>query len=1031
MKKKKSKKVIKKYKKGFTLVELLCVIVILGVIATMTIASVGNLISKSKDEKNNQNERTVSMAAESYLLANKSERPNSIGEVKRIALKDLKNANYLTSDIFNTKNEKCMDKSYVRVYKYSRTGYTYTPYIYCGNEEPPETEEVPSPSLKVEFTDLYGKDIKDASTNVSIARVLIHLDGGVNSTGEALAIDGYNYVISAKYKNKDGSYDSELREVFNSGTLSGNMENQITITEDLKDYVDITKETYFNVKATVRNQAGGEVTSIVDSLENGESAIYDDVTAPICTDIREEAPENEWITSENEYRTISVTCNDDADNQSGCVRTNYTKTWPNKNEPEAEYAWITVKDNAGNENIQSCKHGESGCCMVRVNVDWNSPTIKVNGVYKANAEGKPADNVNLLKKSSNSTSDGWSGNSRLIADSKDANAYIIKETDYNGTTNDWFNGNYPYGVVYAVELSDNLNLKGYSWFTNEALSKSEDVEKNNIGIGPESKIDNSMFLEKGKSQTIYAWFKEDGIRHGTLRAYDKAGNVTEVKVSAKLDKVAPQAINPKVTSDMAVTKVKTSSNKYADGVGQAYTLGTWSNCYLQATYRKVSDNINSKNLELSGLDYVQSIVKNQANTAVQNVKTNTVNFNTDSIEGMNTISVRTCDVAGNCTAYSDTADLWVDTKAPTCNTSKQCQGSGCNNDKEWYGLNDGPILVKGTCKETGTYGSGCVQDISYTFDLNVTNLKKKVGPGAGGGEGIVMDNAGNKATCEANVDLKIDRVKPTCITQENNSWTKDNKKIYYKCKDESGGSGCSGSLSDDNDSPSIRGYEKTWKTTKDTVRVKKFIATDNAGNTTECSAKTLSVKVDKTAPEIETKSLNKNNRKVTATGSDKGSGVKNYRYMFKTVDSAPSATASGWGTSKTGPSNCGNTYTAYVKVTDKVGHTKVVKIGSYTTASCCGPDNPTGCEWKTSCREGNTKIYTSAGANLEAGYVQHHLAGASDILYIIGETASMYEVVPASVARKYSYFPSNNRVWIYKNCVGGSNSVCPYSTCPG
>ena len=50
----------KQIKKGFTLVELLCVIVILGVISTMAIAGISNLISKSKEEKNNQNKKFTS-----------------------------------------------------------------------------------------------------------------------------------------------------------------------------------------------------------------------------------------------------------------------------------------------------------------------------------------------------------------------------------------------------------------------------------------------------------------------------------------------------------------------------------------------------------------------------------------------------------------------------------------------------------------------------------------------------------------------------------------------------------------------------------------------------------------------------------------------------------------------------------------------------------------------------------------------------------------------------------------------------------
>ena len=123
------KKIDKLNNKGFSFVELLAVVVILGLLAVIGIATTSSLVDKAKKDKVDSQKNTVTSSAQSYLQDNKNLVPKIIGETKVIRISELRNSNYLTEDITNEKGESCMEKSFVRVYKLSNTEYTYTTII--------------------------------------------------------------------------------------------------------------------------------------------------------------------------------------------------------------------------------------------------------------------------------------------------------------------------------------------------------------------------------------------------------------------------------------------------------------------------------------------------------------------------------------------------------------------------------------------------------------------------------------------------------------------------------------------------------------------------------------------------------------------------------------------------------------------------------------------------------------------------------------------------------------------------------------
>jgi prepilin-type N-terminal cleavage/methylation domain-containing protein len=78
--------------KGYSLVEVLAVIVILGFIASIGLLSISNVIAKSKDKTFVNNALSVVHAADLYLNDEKIEDKNS---VKKITYAELYNLNYI------------------------------------------------------------------------------------------------------------------------------------------------------------------------------------------------------------------------------------------------------------------------------------------------------------------------------------------------------------------------------------------------------------------------------------------------------------------------------------------------------------------------------------------------------------------------------------------------------------------------------------------------------------------------------------------------------------------------------------------------------------------------------------------------------------------------------------------------------------------------------------------------------------------------------------------------------------------------
>lgn len=93
--------------KGFTLTELLVVILILGMLTSLLVPNVSNLISKNEEDNLNKLKQSIILSCKNYVSDNmfilfKTCDNNKVS----ITLKDLVDGNYLTSSIKNPKTKE-------------------------------------------------------------------------------------------------------------------------------------------------------------------------------------------------------------------------------------------------------------------------------------------------------------------------------------------------------------------------------------------------------------------------------------------------------------------------------------------------------------------------------------------------------------------------------------------------------------------------------------------------------------------------------------------------------------------------------------------------------------------------------------------------------------------------------------------------------------------------------------------------------------------------------------------------------------
>lgn len=325
--------------------------------------------------------------------------------------------------------------------------------------------------------------------------------------------------------------------------------------------------------------------------------------------------------------------------------------------------------------IKACD--KAGNCSAKANtpikIDKTPPTVNTN-VYKRDANGnKKGDS--LLPNTANGTS----------------NTFNLSSIPNN--VSGWLNGaNYPDGVYLEFSISDNFTLNSNNWQWNTSGKRENATGYTTLDGG--SNAENYSGNEK--TAISASSLSANGHRYGRFTVTDKAGNTTSVDIDVKLDAVAPS--KPSITNS---------------------SKGEWTNKNVTLTIGSTDG--------ISGMGkYYYKNGTNGTSTLLDDGNNKTSFTKTWSNEVDNTLYIKACDIAGNCSAENSTK-IRIDKTAPVCDYDIYSYSNWSTS-----GL-DGQF----TCTDKG--GSGCAEG-NIPFDDEKSYGWHKF-----------YDKAGNEDACEFSV----------------------------------------------------------------------------------------------------------------------------------------------------------------------------------------------------------------------------------------------------------------------------------------
>ena len=203
---------MRKKQLGFTLVEILAVIVILGILSGVAIGGYSAYIKKAKKNYYIAQEKLLTQSGRDFYNDNKGKMPQASGEESCVTLNTLINFKYIDK-VFDYNKKVCNgDKSKACVKKLSNTNNLYYSYLNCGNEF--TSVEYKNPELQFSLTE--GNTASRDNEEYKLI-MTVNDTATKNASQENYGVASYRYVIYKKYSGENNNdlvyYDTGWRSV--------------------------------------------------------------------------------------------------------------------------------------------------------------------------------------------------------------------------------------------------------------------------------------------------------------------------------------------------------------------------------------------------------------------------------------------------------------------------------------------------------------------------------------------------------------------------------------------------------------------------------------------------------------------------------------------------------------------------------------------------------------------------------------------------------------------------------------------------